>query len=708
MRALPAEQPLAMPRAPLHDGRGAARERRSLLQRTGTALARAYLIATTATLGGYGTHEMYRVMATVGPTALQWVFLVLFAITFFWISFSLAQASLGFLYELFFLRRRHDTAATALPQCTAILVPVYNEDPERVAAAIETMMAPLAGTAPRRFAFFVLSDTNAPDAWVREESVVSRLCAQAPDTCPVYYRHRLRNTEKKAGNIADWVARWGGGYEAMIVLDADSLMTPDTLMAMARRLAADPGLGLLQTLPKLVRGRSLFARLQQFAAACYGPVFANGLAAWYGNSGNFWGHNAIIRTRAFAESCHLPRLSGSQPLGGHILSHDFVEAALLRRAGWGVRFDTDLDGSYEEAPPSLIDTLVRDRRWCQGNLQHARVLPARGLRMASRLHLFTGIMTYLSAVMWMLLLVVGLMLALQAATTDPQYFDGPSLFPSWPVFDAARALDLFVVSMAVVVGPKLLGWLRGTVLPRAFVAFGGPLPLTSGVLVETVLSALYAPVMMVSQAAIVAQVLTGRDSGWHPQRRESGPDPWRTVWRTHSVHVVLGVLFALAGWYLSPDLFLWLLPFTAGLVLAPLLSRLSGSIRVANGLRRMAVLRTPEERRVPDLLRSFDDHLDKATAGGSAEPILMLANDDRLRRWHAAQLGTPAAESGDIIDVDHLVAIAKAERSGDDLQKLSAWLSPRECMSLLADAAYLEHLEQTLGRFSDLSVSTEA
>ena len=152
----------------------------------------------------------------------------------------------------------------------------------------------------------------------------------------------------------------------------------------------------------------------EFANQCYGPIYARGLAAWHGLSSNFWGHNAIIRCRAFAECCLLPVLRGRPPFGGAILSHDFIEAALLRRAGWGVRFDVDINQSWEEAPPSLLDVIVRDRRWCQGNLQHSRLLFARGLTLATRLHLLTGIMAYVSAALWLLLVVVGLTIAVQA------------------------------------------------------------------------------------------------------------------------------------------------------------------------------------------------------------------------------------------------------------------------------------------------------
>ncbi|MDA0704893.1 MAG: glucans biosynthesis glucosyltransferase MdoH, partial [Proteobacteria bacterium] len=474
-----------MPRRTVHGLRQRPRAGGSLVSRLTTALARLFLFAATVALAGYGIVEMHGVIDVGGVTGLQWLFLVLFAVNFSWISFAACQAALGFLrgirLDLKPSRERPLDASELIS--TAILAPVYNEDPQSVAAALSAMADGVARLAPGRFAVFVLSDSNRPDSWIAEEAVFARLVAAAPAACPIHYRHRRRNTDRKAGNIGDWVKRWGGAFEAMLVLDADSLMAPRTIVEMARRLAADPGLGLLQTLPAIVRGRSLFARLQQFANRCYGPIFGNGLAAWHGRSSNFWGHNAIIRTKAFADAAGLPQLKGKPPFGGSVLSHDFVEAALLCRAGWGVRLDTDLAESHEEAPPSLLDVMVRDRRWCQGNLQHVRFLFARGLSFTSRLHLFSGMMAYLSAPLWFALVIVGLLIAVQAGITRPEYFAEPSLFPTWPVFERKRAVALFVVSMGVVLAPKALGWLAVMLHPRRLMRFGGPLehfPITLG------------------------------------------------------------------------------------------------------------------------------------------------------------------------------------------------------------------------------------
>lgn len=658
-----------------------------------TGVSRLLLVVGTGLLAAYGVVEMYGVLGSGGVTFLQWLFLVLFSISFARIAFTACQAALGFLRRLRAdLRRQYRRDRAPLSFRTAILMPVYNEDATTVAAALAAMANGLTGHQPGRFDIFVLSDSNRPDNWITEEMVFAELISGADDGCSIYYRHRHQNTERKAGNIADWVRRWGGGYEAMLVLDADSLMEPETIIEMTRRLQADPGLGILQTLPSIVRGRSLYGRLQQFANRCYGPIFGNGFAAWHGRNSNFWGHNAIIRTAAFAGAAGLPLLSGKPPFGGAILSHDFIEAALIRRAGWGVRLDTDLPGSYEDAPPSLLDTLVRDRRWCQGNLQHSRFLFVCGLTAPSRLHLLSGIMSYLSAAVWFVLIIVGLVIAVQVAVTDPEYFAGPSLFPIWPTFDRERAIDLFIVSMAVVVAPKMFGWLSAIVNPRRMLRFGGPFALSGSVVLEIFLSALYAPIMMVAQTEIIRQLLTGKAGDWVPQRRGDGWVSFADAFRAHRWHVLVGGGMALLASQLNPDLFFWLLPITAGLILAAPLSWVSGSRRVGGLLQRLGLLRTPEEfsAGVPAILAAYRIRLDRYSVTPTP-PLSRLVENSDFREWHLAQL---SGDHGCFRGFDAAVILARAKAVlADDLDTLNSVLTPDEMMAFLNDVDLVTSLE---------------
>lgn len=636
--ALPHESPLAMPRHAVSEPSQARKPRNQSFTLT-TAVSRLFVLVCTLALSWYGATQMYAVLNTNAIAGLQWAFLVLFCINFTWISFAFSQATLGLLFQLSpFARQRKEQD---VDRVTAILLPVYNEDPMRIRANIQAMHEELVQKAAGKFAFFILSDTNKADAWIAEEQAFRPLINNDALACPIYYRRRNNNAERKAGNIAEWVTNFGGDYECMIVLDADSLMGADCLVSLTRRMAAEPGLGLIQTLPTIIRANTLYSRIQQFANHCFGPIYASGLAAWHGYSSNFWGHNAIIRTKAFAEACGLPVLKGKAPFGGHVMSHDFMEAALLRRAGWGVRFDTDLSASYEEAPPSLVDVIVRDRRWCQGNLQHKAFVFADGFHFATRLHLMSGIMSYLSAVFWLLLIVVGFALAVQAYFVRPEYFANPSLFPTWPVFDFEKARSLFVLSMALVLAPKLYGWLAALLNIKRCMQFGGPILLTFSTLVETLLSALYAPILMLSQFQVVYDVLKGRDSGWKPQSRDDGATSWSVAARAHYSHTLLGAGLAVGALFLSKELFYWSLPISMGLMLSIPLSWLSGGAKRGNVIHYLGLMRAPEEKRPHSIIKQqghYDAELKTLEFDGAMSSLSRLVSDSELFYWHLAQM----------------------------------------------------------------------
>ena len=563
------------------------------------ALVLLWALATTA----FGW-TLYRVLSVEQPTALQLVFWGLSTLCFAWVAIGSASALIGFVCLL--LRRSTDTLA--LPAApghaggrTALLFPVYREDAAAVAATVETICRDLAaGRAADRFDVFILSDTQSPEERAFEQRLYAGLRAQAP--IPVFFRWRTPNLGKKAGNIRDWVERFGAAYAYFVILDADSMMSAAALVRLQAAMEANPRAGLIQTVPRLVGGQTLFARLQQFAAGCYGPIVSAGLAAWHGPGGNYWGHNAIIRTEAFAGSAGLPQLAGAPPLGGHILSHDFVEAALLRRADWEVHLVPSLPGSWEGCPPTLADLIVRDRRWAQGNLQHLRLIRARGLPLLSRVHLAMGAVAYLASPIWALTLLVGIVLAVQAKYATPTYFGSEvTLFPRWPVFDAQKALSLFLATVLVVHLPKLLGALWAARNRQQRQQHGGLVRIAGGVLVESVLSTLIAPLLMLTQTKAVAGILMGRDAGWGAQRRSGADSPLPAVLLQHRWHTLWGIAGAAVCWSISPAVFAWMSPIIIGLVLAAPMARLTAA---PAGQRLADVLATPEERYPPALLLS--------------------------------------------------------------------------------------------------------
>lgn len=682
--ALPPEAPLAMPAQPLH--------RRGEPMRTGRAEAvrllgrRLFVFGGAVLLTAFAAYEMYRVLDVGGLTGLEMLVLVLFVVLFAWIGLSFMTVLGGLIAPRYAMGVRPHGPLPDLSLRTAILLPVYNEEPARVFAGLEATCQSLLETGRGDlFDVFVLSDTTNADVWVAEEAAYLALRARMPDI-KLYYRRRPENVDRKAGNIGAWVTRFGAAYEAMLVLDADSVMSGDCVVRATAALEADPGLGLVQTLPVIVGGRTPLARLQQFAGRLYGPLIARGLAWWHGPHSNYWGHNAVIRTRAFAESAGLPHLKGRKPFGGHVLSHDFIEAAFLLRAGWGVRMLTQLTGSYEEGPPSLSDLTTRDRRWCQGNLQHLAILPARGLRLPSRIHLLTGIGSYVTAPLWLLLLVAGLLTALQARFVPPTYFpSGFALFPTWPAQDPIRAAWVFGGTMAVLLVPKLFAYGAMLFDREARQGFGGAGWAFLNLLWECLLSALCAPVIMVSQSLHVLSILSGRDGGWQPQQRDDGSIGWRAAFWQFLPQTVLGLLFTAATAAISWPLLAWMSPVILGLLLAVPLAVLTGRARG-----RAVWLGIPEDRDPPEVLRRAMD-LRARVRPAPEEAVARLATDPALLAFHRASLpGGGRRRPGDV-RAERLIARAKVEDASSRAEALSR-LSPREKAAALGDDVALAGL----------------
>jgi membrane glycosyltransferase len=404
---LPEEAPLAMPpqsfavappRAPVPRSSPKDIEGRRRL-----------LILVTAVVSTIASAWTASVAATDGLMLREIAMIALFLPLFAWIAFSFASAFAGFLCLL--TGNAHQSLAipeSGVPRLrTAVLMPIYNEDAGGVIARLDDMIRSVEATeSGGRFDFFILSDSTEP--LIRHNEYAAYRALRERTATSLYYRLRPSNIERKPGNIAEWIKRFGGAYENMLVLDADSLMSGRTIVRLAAAMELNPGIALIQTMPVVAGCRTLFARWQQFAARLYSPVSSAGLMWWSGAEASFWGHNAIVRIKAFAECCSLPPLPGREPLGGAILSHDLVEAAMLRRRGWAVHM-VDMPDSYEEFPPTPVDHAIRDRRWCQGNLQHVRLLTASGFHWINRLQLLIGASAYLTSPLWLLMLIVGVL-----------------------------------------------------------------------------------------------------------------------------------------------------------------------------------------------------------------------------------------------------------------------------------------------------------
>ena len=507
---LPPEAPLEMPEQDF--GRRAPAAQR---ERRGYWIPRAALFTGTAILTGAFAYELYHVLGLAQLTPIQLLFLVLSTIAFGWIALGSLSGVLGFLP--LFVGENPDTIALPAPEGalkarTALLFPVFQETPSRIAGTIQAIAFELQSMGrATAFDVFILSDTRGEVDGKAEERAYSALARSLQSIIPVYYRRRRENHGRKAGNIKDWVRRFGGAYEHFVILDGDSVMSATTLVRLALAMQRDEKAGLIQTVPRLTGAVTLLQYLQQFASNVYGPAVAAGLATWHRDQGNYWGHNAIIRTQAFASAAGLPTLPGPAPFGGDIQSHDFVEAVLLQRADWGVHIVPTVEGSYEGQPPTLPDVIARDRRWAQGNLQHLSIVRASGLTAMGRVHLIMGATSYLISVVWAASLFVGVVLALQGQQMIPSYFiDSKTLFPIWPVTDPGAALRLLLATMTIVLLSKALGLMLELKRVRYAREPLGTLRAIFGVALETIFSILLSPILMVTQTVAVFQVLSGR------------------------------------------------------------------------------------------------------------------------------------------------------------------------------------------------------
>jgi membrane glycosyltransferase len=555
------------------------------------------------------------VLPDKGSTPLELAIIIVYSILFAWISVGFWTAIMGW----FTIMRRYDrfAASRALSEPfdpndfprTAVLFPICNEDTPRVMAGIKTTYLSLQRTpGANQFDIHILSDSGSADKWMEEEAAWADLVKELGAQGRIFYRNRKVNLKRKSGNVADFCRRHGSEYTYMAVFDADSVMSGDTLNAMVRIMERRPRIGILQTAPACFGRDTLLGRLQQFANRAYGPMFAAGLHFWQLGDAQYWGHNALIRIEPFMKHCGLPRLSGKPPLGGDILSHDFVEAALMRRAGWEVCLAFDLTGSWEECPPNLLSELKRDRRWCQGNLQHLRLLFTEGLFPAHRILFLNGAMSYVSALLWFLFLMLSSAEAVIQAVVGPSYFAATrSLFPSWPVWQPLWALILLATTGVLLFFPKILSYLLIVLKTRRSKQFGGAFHLLASIALEVAFSALLAPIRMLFHSKFVCITLLGRQIGWGSQQRDDRPTSWGEAIRFHGGGAIFGLLWGGVVWLYAPYFFWWIAPIVLPIVLSMPLSVLTSHDGPGRWLRRKGLLLIPEEtvpaREIRDVIR---------------------------------------------------------------------------------------------------------
>lgn len=549
---------------------------------------------------------------------------------------------------------------------TAVLIPVYNEDVLRVFEGVRSVYRSVERTGKLAdFEFFILSDSDNPNRWIEEETAWFELCRQLNAFGKIFYRKRRKAINRKSGNVADFCRRWGAKYRYMVVFDADSVMSGETLVKMVRLMEKHPNTGILQTSPRQVFSETVFGRVFQFANALYSPVFMAGLNYWQAGESSFWGHNAIIRIAPFIEHCDLPELPGKEPFGGRILSHDLVEAALMRKAGYAVWIAPTLDGSFEEGPPTLVDSLKRDRRWCQGNLQHFWLLFSPGWKGLSRLNLLGGVMNYLTSPIWLAFLLLSAFLARDLTMSGEMGSAKPRQEPahvSSTVYPGSHSasmfspetrekLDegvsllrtgmrtfakdagatpryiLFLATVAMLFGVKIVIVIAVLCDGERVKGFGGRRYFLASIALETVFFLLLAPILMVFHTRFVVMTVLGQGVRWVTQRRSIGDGvDWReSILIFGPVSLVFGIGWGWITWLVAPAFFWWLVPVLAGITLSVPFAIVTSMKMAEKPGAKKGLFRVPALVDEPPVLANLRRHL--LAAHARIEPHEMLQAD---------------------------------------------------------------------------------
>lgn len=612
------------------------------------------------------------------PYMLQTGILFLFAILFCWVSAGFWTALMGFLQLLMGKDKYSISYATAGGEAlnpehrTALIMPICNEDVQRVFAGLRaTWESVVRSGNSDHFDVYILSDSFDPDIAIAEQKAWMELVRDVGGAGKIFYRRRRRRVKRKSGNIDDFCRRWGQNYSYMVVLDADSVMSGECLSGLVRMMEANPNAGIIQSSPKASGMDTLYARCQQFATRVYGPLFTAGLHFWQLGESHYWGHNAIIRVKPFIQHCALAPLPGDGSFAGSIMSHDFVEAALMRRAGWGVWIAYDLPGSYEELPPNLLDELKRDRRWCHGNLMNFRLFMVKGMHPVHRAVFLTGVMSYLSAPLWFMFLALSTALQVVHSLVEPDYFlQSWQLYPVWPHWRPELAIALFSTTLVLLFLPKMLSvlliWCQGAK------AYGGAIRVFISLLLEMLFSVLLAPVRMLFHTVFVVSAFLGLKAVWDSPQRDDDSTPWGEAFKRHGSQMTLGLVWAAGMGYLDLNFLWWLAPIVVSLILSPVVSVFSSRATIGMASRRAKLFLIPEEYQVPQELADTDRYLvlnhDRALDNG-----FMHALFDPSYNALATALATARHRQSDLLEyardrqIDQLLSeapekIAKAQR----------------------------------------------
>lgn len=539
---------------------------------------------------------------------LRWPLLALLAVNVLYAALTGWPTMLGFLARLSG-RTLHVSATPTGRSRTALVMPIHQEDPRAVFAAMEVMAQAIAASGTRNIDLFVLSDTRDPAIAAEEMRAFAAVRARAPT---LRYRRRTSNAGRKVGNLLEFCATWGDSYDYMVVLDADSLMGAGAVATLIGLMDANPGVGIVQSVPYPVGRETLFARVQQFAARLYTPMLVEGLTFWQQGDGNYWGHNAIVRIAPFVAHCGLPVLPGREPFGGEILCHDVVEAGLMRAAGWDVWVLPQVMESYEALPANFVDYANRERRWCQGNLQHARLLHRPGLRPVGRFHLGYGVLHYISGPFAVLFLAL--------ATLDAVI--GGGFVPALLLGTGAAHGALAALVLGLLYAGKLLSMGTAFFDDREARSYGGRARLLASAALEQVAALGISATLIVLYTRYVVALLLGQTVRWDAQPRDNRGVSWAEGWLRLRGTMLIGLGWLLLLMQKSLALLAWCAPLVFGLLMALPMAIWSSRTALGGLARRWGLFLTPEEVSPPPVLRAFQRAMAGPLAPGRPQAAL--------------------------------------------------------------------------------------
>jgi membrane glycosyltransferase len=483
-----------------------------------------------------------------------------------------------------------DTLNKQIVTSTAILFCVRNEDVEAVFNNITEMATSLAATDyASQFHIYILSDTTDALIVEAEEGAVTRLTSQFADKLKIIYRLRDNNAGFKAGNIRDYCDRWGAHHDFFITLDADSIMSSQAILNLVQIAQNNPRLGIVQHLTVGLPSNSAFTRIFQFGMRLGMRSYTVGSAWWQGDCGPYWGHNAIIRAAPFIEHCKLPQLAGTDALSGDILSHDQIEAVMMRRAGYECRVLPVEKGSYEENPPSLLEFIRRNLRWCQGNMQYIKLLGMKGVQPTSRYQLFFAIWMFIGSPAAITLCVIAA-LRLSFAGNEG-------------IFEVNAAKNLVFVYLAMSFVPKLATLANVLLKPEICSSFGGKTRIIMSAIVETIFSFLLVPIMVVSETIFLSRLALGKAIGWGAHRREEHQLSFEEASQKLLPHTIIGLIAAIVFGNIGASAFWWTLPLTLGLILSIPFAIITTMPQFGLAIKRIGLCSSPEELSILDKLK---------------------------------------------------------------------------------------------------------